>query len=70
MPKSVGRDSFARGEYERQSHGVGVCCSCGRQAKVVYTYVWRSDNNNRGTDLAHRRAKLFCDFECFKAYNS
>jgi hypothetical protein len=69
MPTSVGRDPFARGEYERHSHGPGECCNCGSRVKCVYSYVWVGDDNTRSTDDAHRRAKLFCDFNCFKSYH-
>lgn len=64
----VNHDSFARGSYDRRSHGPGECKWCGQQRHVVYSYVWVDDDNNRPGDAAHRRAKLFCGLDCFKSY--
>lgn len=64
---TVGRNPFARGEYERHSmSGVGFACYwCGQTRRTLYTYTWVSDGGSRGTPRGH-----FCNLDCFRAYHS
>ena len=71
MAHSVGRDPFARGEYERRciAQFRFKCAWCGQHRKRLYTYVWVPDDKaHHNTDSAHCNAKPFCNFECFQSY--
>lgn len=64
---SVGRDPFARGEYDRQSAGSGTCHNCGQKRRVVFTYVWTNDDSNRRPN--HNGQKAFCNIGCHHDYH-
>jgi hypothetical protein len=70
MAHTMRRDPFARGEYERVSHGPGQCAWCGQTRSRVFTYVWIRDDRTQSTSPDHRRANTFCAFDCFTAYHS
>jgi hypothetical protein len=73
MPHSVRRDPFARGAFERASHGPGECAWCGQKRKRVFTYVWLSDGALGGKpSIFHRRQAdhAFCNFACFESYHT
>lgn len=65
----VHHDAFARSSYDRLSHGPGECQFCGQLRAVVYSYVHVPDDRLRGiVDSVHRRARVFCNLDCFKSY--
>ncbi len=70
MPIAVGRNPFARGEYERTCHGQGECDWCGQTRRRVFSYLWVSDGSNSSHAMDHVRNKLFCNFECFTSFYS
>jgi hypothetical protein len=64
---AVGRDVFARGEYERVSVGEGECDWCGEYRLTLFGYFWRQDDDNRPTPW-RTKARRFCNVECQKAF--
>ena len=70
MALSMRRNPFARGEYERVSHGPGKCASCGQTRLRIFTYVWVRDDRTQSATSDHLRAKKFCAFDCFTMYHS
>ena len=68
--RSVGRDPFARGEYEVMGHGPGECAWCGQERPRIHTYVRVPDDRTQSTNLEHRRAKTFCTFDCFQSFHA
>jgi hypothetical protein len=70
MALTMRRDPFARGAYERVCHGPGECAWCGQTRPRVYSYVWVKVDRTQSTMPEHRRAKLFCAFDCFNSFYS
>ena len=69
--RSVGRDPFARGEYEVMGgHPPGECSWCGSQKERLKTFIWVGDAQRSSTDKDHSRAKKFCSFGCFQDFHS
>jgi hypothetical protein len=64
----VKRDSFARGYYERESHGKGTCEWCGQERRVVFSYTWQEDSVHRRNKPSYLE-RTFCNFNCFSIYN-